>query len=240
MKKVILTLAAVALMGVANAQFFVGGNLGFGMDKGSRTVTTTTSGTSSEVSVDLPKTVDFGIFPKVGYQINDRLSAGLIFGFGMQKTTDWNGPTTVENYESTENLKTWEVLPFVRYNAFNFGAFTMFAELQIGVRGEFGTQRVEYDMAGTHRAVEADAPKTFGFGVNLVPGLAYNLNEHVSFDLYFNLINIGFNTEKVTTVEEDTDLGVKVEDVTKTSDFGLGIRSLASQNAVTIGFNYKF
>lgn len=34
MKKVILTLAAVALMGVANAQLFVGADLGFSMNKG--------------------------------------------------------------------------------------------------------------------------------------------------------------------------------------------------------------
>lgn len=240
MKKVILTLAAVALMGVANAQLFVGADLGFSMNKGNRTVTTTTSGSSSELSADLPKTIDFGIYPKIGYQLNDRMSFGAIFGFGLNKTTDFTADDILkENYEYSVKAPRWEVCPFFRYNVFNFGAFTMFAELQVPIYGQSGTEEEKYhdkvqniDVTNT-----LDAPKTFGFGVQIVPGLSYNLNEHFSFDLYCNLIALGFRTEKVTVTRENG--GVTNEGVDKTTDFGLGINSLPN-SSLQIGFNYKF
>lgn len=224
MKKVILTLVAVATMGIANAQLFVGGNIGFGMQKGSSE--TTISGVTA--TVDQPKTIDWTVAPKIGFQ-SGKMSFGAILGIGGEKTTAKDVEVTGD--ELTEKIFAWQVCPFFRYNAFEFGNFALFCELQVPIMG--GKASTKYVNGGT-TIENKNAGKPFSFGVEVVPGLNYSLSDHLNFDVYVNLLAIGFNMNKVTVEDPDTN----DKQVDKTTEFWAGVNSLPQ--AITLGFNYNF
>ncbi len=164
MKKILLTLAvAAASVVAANAQFLIGGDLGFtyGSNEGFET--------PANVNVD-NSTIGFQIEPKVGYELSDAMSVGAYLGFGYQKQ---------ENNLTNTDVKTttWEVAPFLRYNCLSFGKFTVAAEATIGVAGES----------------VADNYSTISFGVNVTPWLVYNLNEKWSLETGLNFLNLGWN-----------------------------------------------
>ena len=223
MKKVFLTLVAIATMGVANAQLFVGGNVGISSTSGTNEVTA--AGITN--TTYKPKTIGWEITPKIGFQM-DKLAIGAIFGVNGEKRVnkiDADNSTTISYFG-------WEVAPFVRYNAFEFGNFALFAELQLGING--GKDKGKIVTAGA--TTEADGAKYFGLGVQVVPGLSYNLSDHLSFDMYVNLLRLGWYMDKATDTPDPTDATSK--DVDKDTGFIVGVYSLPS--AFTIGFNYKF
>ena len=255
MKKVFLTLVAVATMGVANAQLFVGGNLGFGMNSGSYKSTETYAGETKTLESDAPKTIEWVVGPKIGFQA-DRLSFGVAFSIGGQK---WNALNPSESdledayywfygdlakelgdREFTMKKTSWGVTPFVRYNAIEAGNFALFCELQIPINGIKTKVKSVYETTNGKETEEFDGPKTFSWGVEIVPGLSYNLNDHISFDVYLDLIRLGFTQTKVTLEEEGTSDGVSYKDTyeKKYNDFHVGVYSLPA--LVTVGFNYKF
>ena len=63
-----LAFAAAAVVG-ANAQFLIGGNVGFEYDK------------TENVTITEDKTIGFEIAPKLGYQLNENMSVGAYVGF---------------------------------------------------------------------------------------------------------------------------------------------------------------
>ncbi len=211
-------------MGIANAQLFVGGNLGFGMQSG--TNETTRSGVTA--TVDQPKTIAWEVTPKIGFQM-DKMLFGVAFGVNGEKTITKDVDVTGDEY--TEKFFGWEVCPFFRYNAFEFGNFALFCELQVPISG--GKYSAKYENDGT-TLENKNAGKPFSFGVQVVPGLNYALSDHLNFDVYVDLLAIGFNMQKFT--DEDPDSSDK--DVTKTTNFWAGVYSLPQ--AITLGFNYKF
>lgn len=117
MKKILLTLAvAAASVVAANAQFLIGGDLGF------------TYGSNEQKNAIDTTTIGFNINPKVGYELSDAMSVGAYLGFGYTKAED-----DILNTET--KTTTWEVAPFLRYNCLSFGKFTVAAEATIGVWG---------------------------------------------------------------------------------------------------------
>lgn len=226
MKKVFLTLVAVATMGIANAQLFVGGNLGFGMNSGNNKYTE--DGTT--VTTNYPKTTEWTVAPKIGFQVN-KLSFGAIIELNSEKTITEG--KYVKDDKLTEKYFGWGVCPFVRYNAFEYGNFSLFCELQIPITS--GQNKTKYEN-GTNPVVESDGAKEFGFAIQVVPGLNYKLSDHLSFDLYVNLLQLGWGMERSTT--ETTDPTTK--DVDTYKGFGIGIYSLPQHDAIGIGFNYSF
>lgn len=104
MKKILLVVGLVFAGMVANAQFYAGGSLGFGMqseknDDGDKIGTETV----------------FSIAPEVGYSMNDRLDLGLSLDFGMWQYKPEGGDKTKSN--------SFRVAPYVRYSFVEFGRF---------------------------------------------------------------------------------------------------------------------
>lgn len=222
MKKVILTLVAVATMGIANAQLFVGGNLGFGMQSGTNEVTN--GGTT--VTTDAPKTTAWEVTPKIGFQM-DKMAFGVAFGINGNKEVSKEGLDDAQ-VTTTEKYFGWEVCPFFRYNAFEFGNFALFCELQVPFAGGKNTDKIE----GNGTTVETDGAKLFSVGVQVVPGLSYKLSDHVGLDLYVDLLALGFRMDK-STLERDN-----YKSIEKETNLWAGINSLPQ--AITLGFNYNF
>lgn len=251
MKKVLLTLAVTCFAFAANAQLVIGGNIGFGMDNGTNVLTskTVSPATTTTLTTDLPKTVNFYIKPKIGFNINEKMSAGIILGYGTSietRTYDWAPgiPFTATEIVRTEKITTSEisVTPYFRYNVTTLNNFTFFCEaavpIAISPAQKTHTELTYKDGTATvNQTVDVDGVKYTSFGVTVTPGLNYALNDHLNMDIYFNAIGLSFIHRTATTLTTypngDTD-----ENVNTTNDFGFNVRTLPA--AVAFGINYVF
>ena len=118
MKKLFITLALAAATFVgANAQLFVGGDLGVQVQA-----------TKQDDKVKDDVNWGFSIDPKIGYELSDKLSAGAYISSGYTSTED-------KILDTKSSAFNWGILPFVRYNVINFGKFGIAAEATVGVAG---------------------------------------------------------------------------------------------------------
>lgn len=224
MKKVFLTLALAVFAFAANAQLIVGGNLSL-------------TGYDRQTLND--NRFDLRIAPKVGYQINDKMSAGLILGFTSENYTDiYYGPlaVTTTNYDATykdvENSLT--IKPYFRYNLVEFNKLTLFCEASIPVSLTLTNKTTYHEegddiITGQHQTAESTVnnTKSTQFGIDITPGFNYAISEHISVDAYINAFNLSFN---MTTYSGSDN---------KNIDWGLTAYSLP-RSSVGFGFNYHF
>ena len=281
MKKVLLTIAAVAFAFAANAQFVVGGQIGFQSNGGHLDYTGVNGATTIELHVPgnvnmtaVPatamKTSTLTLLPKIGYQLNDQMQAGLSFGIVRNKTIDYTpyvnyytaGIHGFEGYVATTTMN-WVVAPYFRYNLAEMGNFTLFCEAQLTLSGLAADKIHTYHTAVTTAGMGATGPyvamdpvdetvdgdtKAFMFGFNVVPGLNYKLGESCSLDLYVDLFRLGFTSTKTTTFQDNTVAGgptITDEFVYVDNDFYFGLNA-AAQDLNTqfgwfrLGFNFHF
>lgn len=241
MKKVFLTIACVAFAFAANAQLTLGGNLGFGIQNiGKASVETPTPTGITTNTVDPQKTFNFAIQPKIGYAFNDKMAAGIIFGIGITNTT--NSFSSVFPGGATNgkmNEFSWNVTPYFRYNIASFDRFTFFGEASVFLGGA----NTKYKCDVANGTWESEPITAFGLKIAVTPGLNYKINQHISMDLYLDLVNLGFAMDK-TTVK--TKVGNDVlKSVNTDTEFGLGINSLTTtlngnKSVFRVGFNYTF
>lgn len=255
MKKVILTLALAAFAFAANAQFVVSGNVALNLN-GGHTQNTNVLGTTT-TEYDLPTDVynSFTFAPKVGYQLNDKMQAGLALGYTLRTATLYNafGYMADKNYEgwtkTTRNMFT--IAPYFRYNFADFGKCKLFAEAQLSFGISPKATVHEYSTAilltpAVDTTYKANT-KVFDLGLTIVPGFNYQVNEHVSLDLYVDLLGLSYNFSKSTTFVDSTVGGVTNtnETIVTSSAFlcgaQFGAQTLANHlNLFRLGFNYAF
>lgn len=108
MKKIMMTLAAIAVAATMNAQGYVGGSLGFTSDKKHDGKVTTTG---------------FAIAPEIGYNLDDKMAVGVALGFGYSKEKDERVDPSTEVSKTTFNIK-----PYLRYQAFEVGKVNVFVD----------------------------------------------------------------------------------------------------------------
>ena len=261
MKKAFLTIAMAAFAFAANAQFIVGGNLGFNTQSGKSVETVVAGSTTTTTEFINPSSMDLYIMPKIGYQIDDKMSAGIILGYSMENnTTTRTTPTmmdplmntaywagTMDDYAGTEkwNASTITIMPYFRYNLMEFNDLTLFCEaaIPIDIHGaEKTVLNEEGTYAGSKHTVTATTVdnKWNSFGITITPGLNYAFNEHLSMDIYFNAISLGYTMTKATRNDAAAAWTDNFDNntVTTTNNFGLNVRSLPS--AVSFGVNYAF
>lgn len=226
MKKLFITIAFVAAAMFANAQFFVGGNLGMAMENGK--IKAANSGTT--VEQDAPKAFTFTFAPSLGYMFNDNMGVGLDLMFGMGKVTakTYNDPNPV--ITTTTKTTTIGFAPYFRYVFAEVDNFKFYADARIEYL--MSTPKIEGEQSGT--TVTVDGPKTTNFGVGIVPGMQYNLTDNISMNCALNILELGFASEK--TVTKDVD-GQGTELTEKTNEFGFGVNYATP---ITIGFFYTF
>ena len=119
MKKVFLTLAAVAAFSFANAQFFIGGSLGFSTQSGTSSHTTETISpgviTTTIVDISRPTYSSFFFGPKAGYYFTENFAIGLGLSYNRSNTTYYNNDAIEhENNEQKYGYKTVESLAHQR------------------------------------------------------------------------------------------------------------------------------
>jgi len=101
MKKILMTLAAIAMATTMNAQFYIGGGVGYSHSK-----------------INDVKTDEFKILPEFGYNLNDQMSVGATVGYTYSKTSDvkTNG---------------FEIAPYFRYTFAKMNMVNAFIDLGV-------------------------------------------------------------------------------------------------------------
>ena len=171
MKKIMMTLAAVAVAATMNAQVYVGGTLSF-------------KTADVMVGADKESTTSFIINPEIGYVLDDNWSVGISFGFGSTNlaTSDvvnYGGvvSTPATTTKLSDNYTMFAINPYARYT---------FAKLSM----------VNFFVDGglNYTNLNTGSVKVNSFGVNFQPGVAVNLNEKVSF--VAKLGKVGYTSSK--------------------------------------------
>lgn len=221
MKKLLLTVAIiVAATTAANAQWFIGGNVGFGNNK--ETATFSSSGLPTEKSTET--TNYFSIAPKVGYIFNDKWSAGLAVEFFQNtlKVTETDTP------DHKNTLSVFGFAPFVRYNTVNWGRFSLAFEGAVEVQS--GSYKDE--------PKSNDSEKLFALGASIVPVLQFNLSKNIMLESYLNFARIGYSHSKITI--ELLDNEGKHESKNDDFRFGFDADNAFETGSLNVGFIYKF
>lgn len=199
MKKSILTLALAAFAFAANAQFVVSGNLGF-----NRTGEKVYTNDDLDYTGGPQKTTDFNLSLRGGYMVNEKLTVGLDFGFGLS-----NIKTELAGAEANKvNATSWDKSPelkfdvFARYNCFQLGKFNVFAEGALGMR-IFQRNKTHVEVTTPSLTTDAVNMKVNTLFVEFVPGMNYAFNEHWSMDIYLDFMGLGFRHNKWSYAEVD-------------------------------------
>ena len=140
----------------------------------------------------------FKFMPEVGYNLDEDMSLGVALGYTQGSTAlAWslNDPN--------EDLKIFSIMPYLRYKFVNFGPVTVFAD------GAF-----EYDH------IDNNGAKANAFGLAVLPGIAVNLTEKLSFVSHVG--RLGY-------------LQSKADGAKAISTFGLDL-----DNSLSFGLYYNF
>lgn len=203
MKKLLLTLTAVAGLTVASQAQEFGFGKGNVIVEGNLNVNTKNDD-NTEV-----KTTNFNFRPKAGYFVTDKIAVGVNLGFG-NNTID-NNKTDVKN--ST--------------NSFGAGVFGRYYFLEVGSRFKtYAELNADYTTATSKVTTAGNSeksPRANGFGVNAGIGANYFLTEKIAVNFAFANV-IGYNTSKVKGAESVNEFNVNVNNFNNffnTATFGL-------------------
>jgi len=240
MKKFFITLAFVAAACFAQAQFFIGGNIGYISNGG----TGEQKQGKETTSINLPKTTSFTIAPSVGFMFKENMGVGLDIAYTSDK---YKYETKLTSY--TRKQSGFEFAPYFR---FVFGDFSP-VKLYVDGRINYGSGSVKItrvDEEDVTRNYDGDKYTTFGIAV--VPGIQYNITDNISVNAKVNLLSLGYVSTKYITNDVDNFydyIGYDVDDYETREDdedieytanktqFGLGINK---STVLEIGFFYTF
>jgi hypothetical protein len=190
MKKIIISFAMLwATAALVNAQhMFLGGSVG--LELGSLNVKT------SAESKDGPFMLGLMVMPKIGFYLNDKVAVGLQGGVGLQSVISAAGAyrpdgTIDKDNDYTDTNFSWEVMPFVRFSLVEVNNFAFLLEGGIGLYGASGKTK-----KGT--TATDKQPSTFGFGLEVVPVLSYNVSERLGIEVSSDILRLAAGRQTET------------------------------------------
>jgi hypothetical protein len=212
--KNMITFCALLLFGLTtqlNAQFILGGNIGFN----SSTTTDERGGDETEF-----KTTTINVIPRLGYAFGDNW-AGLDVGI-MNIKEEASG---ILDNENTANLIS--ITPFFRHIQKPTDNFGIWIEAQAGAA--FGKSQNNGE----------DDEKISAFGVGIRPGVIFFIGEHLSFEASFG--RLGFNQTTLTDANDSDIKETTSEFGLSLNNNGIGISPLGViSNGFTFGVNWMF
>ncbi len=260
MKKVLFTLALVAFAFAANAQFVVGGQIGYNTNGGNTANETVAGGTTTawDVPTDIYSTLT--LLPKIGYNLNDKMQVGLSFGLNYNYAKEFNtvygGAYTgmvndAEDWTITSNTDI-VLAPYFRYTLVNFTEkLTLFCEAQLGLTFSGKPKYTEHATAyaGLTAVDTTFKGNTKATVVNftITPGLNYKISDNFSADLYIDLLGLGYYYRSANTFVDMSAGGTTLtNETTRTTSFFYLTANADAQNLnahlglFRLGFNYHF
>lgn len=207
-------MAMVAFAATSNAQFWLGGGIGFDVE-------TYETSSSSKVQSSSENTT-FAFSPKLGVRIADRVDVGAKFTIATTKSI----PDKKNNEDNWNQTTSWAISPFVRCGFASAGKLTLrgVAEVSVG-------QSIPETSYGK-KTTTGDITTTVAF--NLYPMLSYSLSDH--FELEADLHFFGLSVSSSMTDDDDSNYNE-----TRTR-VGLTINNdnIATSSIMNIGFIFKF
>lgn len=172
MKKIMMTLAAVAVAATMNAQMYIGGNLGFSTSK------------DKTDPADEQTVTGFTIQPEIGYQLDDKFGVGIVLGYQYNKTKH-EGTISNIPYSSDVKASAFLIKPYLRYQCFTAGKFNVFVD------GGLNFKTISRD----------NMKNELDFGLFVSPGIAYNVNEKWSIVAHLNdMFTLGYHKSAVADI----------------------------------------
>lgn len=163
MKKINIFFAVLAtclFIQTTSAQLFVGGNI------------YVSSSSSKEenggVTIDGPKEFEFGINPRAGFFLSDKLAVGAGIGVNIESENNRQDPE-VKTSSTTFNFN-----PFARYYLMNVDKFSVFGEG--GVVLGLGSSKSKSG------GVTVDGPNIFDFTFYVMPAISYDLTDNFTIE----------------------------------------------------------
>ena len=195
MKKIMMTLAAVAVAATMNAQVWVGGELGFGANK----TTVKANGVSADTKVN-----NFTIAPELGYNLSENWAVAVKLGFAHNEA-DAETLNLLQDFNNfginSITTNSFSIKPYVRYTFLKAGNFSAFVDGGIGYASVHVNQ------------LSSIINNVNNFSVSINPGISYGISEKVG--LVAHLGDLSYNTQWCKAKEAD----VKVT----RSNFNLGL-----------------
>ncbi len=196
-----MTLAAVCVAATMNAQVYVGGAFGLNFqnkmtDKDGKDATA----------------MSFTIKPEIGYNLSDKSSVGVLIGFSTSNNSNdvteylTNVKNMSTNMKLDKSMSVFEIAPYYRYKFLQFSKVDLFLDAQLNFK-----------------YMKQDENSATIFGLGVLPGVAFNPNDKISF---VAKLGRGIFFENTKPDEGDSQ-----------SKFGLNASSLA---ALEIGMYYNF
>lgn len=127
MKKFFMTLAVVMIAVCANAQVYLGGNVGIA---------------SVDYGGDDDETI-YSLLPEIGYKFNDNWAAGVMFGWSKAGLKTYNG-----EFDTQEEIKakTFELNPYARFTFLHGKLINVFCDGGFGYKHYYGTKDANADL----------------------------------------------------------------------------------------------
>ena len=213
MKKVLLFIGLALVSMAANAQFFIGGGIGF-------QTATIKDGDGNQLGTGN----EFSFMPEIGYSLTDKFDIGLDLGISIEKMKA-GGSSEVKGTQ-------WVIAPFAQYSLVEFGKFKVIAKASLFFAGATGYD-VDFDSDDLLVLNGNDKLKVMSYGLAVTPSLHYVLNDKFSIFGNLNCLALGFAGY---TVKYD---GEKVGSATA-FELGVDANNLANTGAIQLGFVYKF
>ena len=234
----------VAFAMAANAQFVIGGQLGF-TAAGGNTHHEAVAPVTTAFDVPGTKAMNFTIAPSIGYVLNDNMQIGLSLQYTSNSTTTYNA-TVYPTYESWNQDKQsmFGIAPYFRYYFLEAGDFNFFCQAELGY---VVTPKSHYHYYNNE-------PAPFGYdnqgdglvstnilSFAIVPGVNYKFSDFISADCFIDLAGLAFLQTSTKNYNND---GVLLN-TTSTHGFGL-IADATAKDLNThygnfrIGINFHF
>ena len=166
MKKILMVAVMAAAAVSANAQWYVGGQLGLDFNKANK---------------DADSQMTFSIAPEVGYNINENWAVGAQVGFSMANKLKEDGKITYDahgiptgyteaTYDATGT--SFFIAPYARYTFAKSGNVSFFVD------GGIGFATANYDIDAPYEKYNESGTI---FHIGLRPGIAFKATDKISF-----------------------------------------------------------
>lgn len=217
-KGLFLFFALIAMAcGSAFAQLAVDGQLGLNYGG---------SGDNSRIS--------FRLLPGLSYELSNDIALGGRIGFDYNASSTSSGEEKKEKSSSTKSDFIFHVVPYVRYFALGNDRLKLFCDAQLPLSfGSVGASKIT--VGG--KTTSTDGNSVFGVGLQLVPGLKYELTNQIALIATANVIRFGVMYNSTSVKEGDKTV------TTSSTSFGLGINHAGYEKSAApfmVGCQFSF
>jgi len=238
MKNVLFFLAMAFITVNANAQWFLGGNLGVYADNMEESMKRDFWQSTTKINE-----FGFSIAPTSGYYFNEKFALGLSlhFRFGTRHKTDeilYDPSIDMMDKKIETRAKSFSygASPFVRFSVFTYKKLSIQLETSVGI----GYQQFRSD--GEYGAgIDGINQSIIGITVlNVAPMVAFNLSKHFQLEAGLRFLNLGYDINIRTDKSYTTDNQYELKNITHNFNTAFSSSNILSMSWFSIGAIYKF